>query len=553
MYIKSYVLQNKRRLWFQDVMKARVTLVQLKIIGSTRVPPCSQNNTHKTLVLITLKWKSPHPDNVINTYSVYLLTSYTCFMFWFHFGCLLVATDVCAASGLAARGRLRMAKGEFIEASENLFIDDLPANIDEAMLLTVFGTYGHISSYTILPLGSRNNGCALVSFANVSEATRVVDNLNGNIPQGLHSPIMVRYMSASKGTGNDECKGGAYAKSSDFDGNGTDYKDGGGGSFSDGGCGGGGGTGASEQAGFGAVASSENLFIGDLPLDFTDQQFLTVFSTYGTIKSHKILARGTRGKLAAVVAFSTADEAKWLVENLHGQIPRGFTAPIQVRYKRPTPDKGKAGWDGGKGGGVLGGWAGSKDDGDTSDIRPIEGSYWQPACSKGFYVGGGKGGGWTNGKAAGHRYGPYDGGGGGDGIHCGKGKQAQEGVTDITIAGFIQGLYESGVMPGSTPSIGEPRHSDAITLCVSDLPYDCTDVDLYKIFSPFGAIAPNGVHTKPGEQGALCNGYGFVIFLEAFSAQEAITILDGTLMPDGKVLRVSVQPGKGDSDKGKGA
>ena len=81
MYIKSYVLQNKIRLWFQDVMKARVTLVQLKIIGSTRVPSCSQYNTHKTLGMISLKWNIPHPDNVINTYSLYLLTSYTCFMF----------------------------------------------------------------------------------------------------------------------------------------------------------------------------------------------------------------------------------------------------------------------------------------------------------------------------------------------------------------------------------------------------------------------------------------------------------------------------------------
>ncbi len=56
MYIKYYVLHNKIRRWFQDVLKARVSLVHLKIIGATSVRPCSQYNTHKTLVMIALKW-----------------------------------------------------------------------------------------------------------------------------------------------------------------------------------------------------------------------------------------------------------------------------------------------------------------------------------------------------------------------------------------------------------------------------------------------------------------------------------------------------------------
>ena len=577
-------------------------------------------------------------------------------MFTFRFCCSVVTPGLCAASGLVARGREQMAKGGSVEASENLFISDLPANIDAAMLLTVFGAYGHINSHKILPLGSRGNGCALVSFANVSEATWVVNNVNGNIPQGLNSPIMVRYNSPNKATGKDECKGGDYGKSSDFYGKGADSKDGGGGCFYDGGCDGGGGKGGSERAALGAVAASENLFIGDLPVDFTDQQFLTVFSPYGTIKSHKIVGRGPSGKLAAVVAFGTADEAKWLIDNLHGTIPLGLTEPIQVRYKKHSPDKGKAGWDGGKGGGVPGVWAGNKDGRCTWDMGPIKGGCCHPDCSKGFYAGGGKGGGWNDGgkggwlddsftpsppsenlfvgdlpadfdatrlqqtfapygtikslkitapgtsgklaacisfatveeakwlvdnlngnvplgltepikvkfkeqksqsgKAARNRYqallGPYDSGGCG-GTDCAQSSKARTGVTGTTMAVFIQGLYASGAMPGSAPSIGGPRESNESTLFISGLPYDCTDVDLYKIFSPFGAITPSGVHTKPGEQGAICKGYGSVNFLEASSAQEAITTLNGTQMPDGKVLRVSVQQGKGDGGEGKGA
>ena len=84
-----------------------------------------------------------------------------------------------------------------VAKSENLFISDLPRNIDDNMLLAVFSAYGQINSHKILTLGPQGNRCAVVSFRYVREATWIVDNLNGNIPQGLISPITVRYSSES--------------------------------------------------------------------------------------------------------------------------------------------------------------------------------------------------------------------------------------------------------------------------------------------------------------------------------------------------------------------
>merc|ERR1719330_2288984 len=61
---------------------------------------------------------------------------------------------------------------------------------------------------------------------------------------------------------------------------------------------------------------------------------------------------------------------------------------------------------------------------------------------------------------------------------------------------------------------------------VKNLPADTSDYDLYKMFSPFGAIAPSGTKAMLDDSGA-CRGFGFVDYMDAISAQAAIESLNG--------------------------
>eukprot|EP00972_Heterocapsa_arctica_P089463 13189359-Heterocapsa_arctica.AAC.1 len=89
-------------------------------------------------------------------------------------------------------------------------------------------------------------------------------------------------------------------------------------------------------------------------------------------------------------------------------------------------------------------------------------------------------------------------------------------------------------------------------LYIRNLPSDTTDLDLYELFSSFGAIAPRGVKAMTGPDG-VCTGIGFIDFLNTDgpqAAQAAIMTLNGTQMPDGSILSIaSKSPGKGKGGK----
>lgn len=78
--------------------------------------------------------------------------------------------------------------------SDNLFICGLPLDMTEDKLKLVFNEYGIVTTMRILPdVAGKTDKSALVRMADVSQASWMVEHLNGNIPQGLTSPITVRY------------------------------------------------------------------------------------------------------------------------------------------------------------------------------------------------------------------------------------------------------------------------------------------------------------------------------------------------------------------------
>eukprot|EP00928_Gymnodinium_smaydae_P044950 TRINITY_DN2_c0_g4_i1.p1 TRINITY_DN2_c0_g4~~TRINITY_DN2_c0_g4_i1.p1 ORF type:complete len:373 (+),score=115.37 TRINITY_DN2_c0_g4_i1:47-1165(+) len=359
-------------------------------------------------------------------------------------------------------------------ASDSVFVGDLPGHIDESTLNSVFGAYGTISSSKLFPPGMLGTKSAIISYASVDEAKWLVENLNGNIPEGLEGPVQVRFKDSGKGKG--KCKGGdapAWGQAA----------------WSPKGAGKDGGVG-------GDAAPNKTVFIGNLPKDMDESMLHSIFGAYGSIVGAKLLDVSPLGFRGAIVEFATIQEATWLVENLDGNLPEGLTGTESLKVNFKQQNYGKAA-----------------------------------------------------GNVAGFAPGPYDMGKGGK---CGKPGKGKDGKGGCTIKTLVDGLMNSGAMPG-----GVKYNNDENTLFVGGLPADTTDLDLFWIFSPFGAIPPRGVKAMLSEDRMTCKGFGFVNFSDPNSTSQAIATLNGTQMPDGSVLTVSVKRefsggGKGGKEGGKG-
>mmetsp|Transcript_3295 Transcript_3295/g.7784 ORF Transcript_3295/g.7784 Transcript_3295/m.7784 type:complete len:265 (+) Transcript_3295:95-889(+) len=248
---------------------------------------------------------------------------------------------------------------------------------------------------------------------------------------------------------------------------------------------------------------SDNLYIWQLPPNFEQDKVEELFSAYGTV----LQARSMPGAKSsgALVRFSSEAEATWIKDNLSGNIPEGIDTPIMVRYA-DTPET-RAQRQGPKGMG-----------------KAMEKAMGK-AMGKGFdpFFGAMKGFGF------GPRFSPY-------GMKGGKKGGKDDGVTSDLL---VKGLWSSGALPG-----GPGFEAQVVEVYVSGLPMDASDLTLYQIFAPFGAIGPKGVRAMCHPDGS-CRGFGFVNYLEPQAAEAAIATLHGTQMPNGKTMNVSVKAPKG--------
>mmetsp|Transcript_64865 Transcript_64865/g.163420 ORF Transcript_64865/g.163420 Transcript_64865/m.163420 type:complete len:373 (+) Transcript_64865:91-1209(+) len=359
--------------------------------------------------------------------------------------------------------------------SDNIFVGDLPPGITHEVVASVFSAHGTVTSCRIMP--SKQPGvkaAALVRFASVEEAAEVVRSLNGNVVEGLDSPIVCRFANApgtkpqsswaSKGGYGSGKGGGGFPANYDGDG--------------------------ARQGGEPPV--SDNVFVGDLPEDFTQDQCLAVFQNYGAVTSCRVMPPKQAGKKAsALVRFSSADEASWVVENLNGNIAEGILTPIVVRFANTPGSTGAATMS--ASGGTM--WANNR-------------SEPYPSRGKGSGKNGGKGGG------------------------------------EGTFYALYGQVKKSGLLGGS-------HVPNECQLYVRNLPKDTTDLDLYRLFAPFGAIAPTGAKAMSNPDGS-CKGIGFVDFVNPTCCQAAITALNNFTTTDGNVLMMTTKSGNGKKGGGKG-
>jgi len=276
----------------------------------------------------------------------------------------------------------------------NVYIHGLPLEFDDASLNAIFGQYGTVTWAKMMPSKGKPPGAeeelraGIVEFSTPEEAQWFVENLSGNIPEGLTTPINAALKQPKKGKGG---KGKGYGKSADDGG-----KWGGKASEGKGPYGGGkatkgkeapawqptwagkGGADTGKQAaawkpawaGKGEEApaatpqtqkKSNNVYISDLPSEVDENGVKELFGQYGTVTWARVFASKGKPTTNAIVEFATKEDSEWFVENLNGNVPEGLGVPIQASMTNPFTkgkDKGKGGWQSGKDGwkGGKGGW-----------------------------------------------------------------------------------------------------------------------------------------------------------------------------------------------------
>lgn len=139
-----------------------------------------------------------------------------------------------------------------------------------------------------------------------------------------------------------------------------------------------------------------------------------------------------------------------------------------------------------------------------------------------------------------------------------KGKGGKNDNTDGApkeIKGLVRSIIQAQAMPDG--------RSDESTIFVAGLPSDMTNLEMYQLFSAFGAIAPRGATALQDKETGKCTGIGFVNFIDSDSAQKAIRALNSFPFTDGSWLTVkkkgppkskpeeSKGDGKGEQGKGK--
>lgn len=262
------------------------------------------------------------------------------------------------------------------------------------------------------------------------------------------------------------------------------------------------------------MAQPTKVFIADLPPSFDEGAAGQIFGAYGTITAVRMLPPRSPGDRAAcILDFADPSEAAWIVNNLNGNMPEGLGEPISVRFANSWKGKGKGKeqpqWEASQYGQD---WSGQGDEVGNG----YEDMSYGKAKGKGPFWG---------------KSGPYNGKGG---------KKGKDGIYSL-----IEGVTKGGLLPDNG------QRPDENCLYIRGLPPDTTDLDLFKLFSVFGAIPPRGVKAMLNPDGT-CTSIGFVDFVDAMAAQAAIAALNGYELPDGKSLFLKTKNPAGSGKGGKG-
>lgn len=221
------------------------------------------------------------------------------------------------------------------QPSDNLYMKGLPLDTTEGALRGIFSAYGNVVSCKVLP-SQGTDVAALVRMGSTAEAQWLVDNVNGNIPQGLPTsrPVTIKFANNSKACG----KGcappagppGAVALGAALPAIAAPPA----GALPDAAAATTAAAALATPAGGKPVLTvSDNLYMKGFDADVGEQLVRDIMGQYGRVVSVKVLpAPPGKSCVACLVRMSSVSEATWIVENMNGNIPAGTSTPVEVRY-----------------------------------------------------------------------------------------------------------------------------------------------------------------------------------------------------------------------------
>ncbi|CAJ1399109.1 unnamed protein product [Effrenium voratum] len=242
-------------------------------------------------------------------------------------------------------GQFQMASGP---PRDNLYIKGLPDGCTDDYMRQIFGQYANVLSCKVLPAApGKGDAAGYIRFASVEEAKYILETLNGNIPQGLQTPLSIKYAGDRAGSGGaDGTEEGDWQCElcSNMNFRRRDYcnictsprpphlapppmpaK----------------GKGKAKGPGGSDLPPNINLYVSGLPIGATEETVKSFFIQYGEVFNSKVLPV-TAGKNTVAGFVRMAEfEAKWCLENLNGFQPEGFSVPLQVAFAKDKVEDGK--------------------------------------------------------------------------------------------------------------------------------------------------------------------------------------------------------------------
>eukprot|EP01098_Paradermamoeba_levis_P000660 TRINITY_DN1074_c0_g1_i4.p1 TRINITY_DN1074_c0_g1~~TRINITY_DN1074_c0_g1_i4.p1 ORF type:complete len:340 (-),score=85.31 TRINITY_DN1074_c0_g1_i4:139-1158(-) len=242
-----------------------------------------------------------------------------------------------------------------------------------------------------------------------------------------------------------------------------------------------------------------NLYVGNLDKHMTKLALDQIFAPYGRIIDSKILIDPKTGESRGVgfVHFDTRNEAETAIKSLNGTILLGMNTPLVVKFA-DSDDKVKR----------------TPKMTNTGVFRHQSQVRYDPYMGGAQYVS-------TPDR---HNF-----------------PQVPSGAATISPTSFFP-LPDTQYLGVYNPSTFLAQgQASPFCLFVYNLPQDCDDNFLYRLFGPYGAIA--SVKIVKDSATNKCKGFGFVNYLKYEDAQQAIIGLNGYQVGN-KFLQVSFKTNK---------
>lgn len=327
------------------------------------------------------------------------------------------------------------------DAKRNLIVNYLPNTLTEDEVLKMFEAIGSVSSCKLIlnKTTGESLGYAFVEYADEESAKKAIDEITGTQLNGKTLKVSLARPPSAEDVKN------------------------------------------------------ANVYIAGLPGTLPEDELLSLFSSYGTVLSHKILtnADGTsRG--AGFVRFSSNSEAAKAIKEMANTTLPNAVGPLTVKLAIPPASK--------------------------DNLNSLNAITTSTLAGLGVAS-----------RNANVRFNPM----------AASNQLLVNGTPTSAVAAALSGMNAHLAQNASVAQLQQQPAS----VYVFGLQPTHTELTLYELFSPFGAILNVKLIRDLTKEGKPCKGYGFVNFSKADDATRAVGSMHGVQFEE-RVLQVSFKQNK---------